>query len=187
MALALGPARAPRLVLAGGIGGPDVLASAGGGARVIVRLAKRERFGRGRLLHRWFGFARRTGLDRALLGVAIEAEAAALARHGLSAALIHERMLQSLRTGNGPAMRGIVADARLLTLPWDVDPEALAVEATVLHGEEDPVVPADHARWYAARLPRARLALRPDDRHLSLCFASVPEVRRIAMEVGAAG
>jgi pimeloyl-ACP methyl ester carboxylesterase len=183
-ALALGPARAPRLVLAGGIGGPDVLGGAGGGAVTIVRLSGRGRFGRGRLLRRWFGLARRTGLDRALLGAAIGAESEALARHGLRASLVHERMLRSLREGSGPAMRGIAADARLLTRPWDVDPGALEAGALVVHGADDAVVPVAHARWWAARLPRARLEVLPGERHLSACFASVPTVERIAREVG---
>ena len=179
-AVALGR-RAIRLVLLAGVGGPDVLRRAGGGAEVIVRLAGRE-LGRGGLLRRWFRFARRSGLDRTLLGLGIASEAGPLARHGLSPAAVHERMLQSLRCGSEPSLPGPEADARLLTRPWDLDPAPLTADTLVRHGGDDPVVPVDHARWYADRLPGARLELVPGEHHLSLCFASVPLVERLARE-----
>ena len=181
-ALALGPERAPRLVLIGGVGGPDVLTAAGGGAEVIVRFARRG-FGRGLLLRPWFRFARRTGLDRTLLGLGVAAEAGPLARHGHGMVLVHERLLQSLRAGSGAALPGPTADAFLLTRPWDIDPGALAAEALVLHGTDDPVVPPDHAAWYGERLPRSRVEFLPGEHHLSACFANVPTIQRIAREL----
>jgi pimeloyl-ACP methyl ester carboxylesterase len=180
-ALALG-SRVPRLVLVAGVGGPDVLLRTRGAADVIVRLAA-ERWGRGRLLHGWFRLARRTGLDRTLLGLAVASELRSLARHGLTGTFVHERLLQSLRTGNDRWLRGVAADARLLTRPWDVDPAALQTDTLVLHGTDDPAVPVEHAHWYAARLPRARLEIVPGERHLSLCFASTDAIQRIVQEL----
>jgi pimeloyl-ACP methyl ester carboxylesterase len=183
-ALALGP-RVPKLVLVAGVGGPDVLTRTRGTADVIVRLAA-ERWGAGRILHGWFRMARRTGLDRTLLGLAVTSELRSLARHGLSGSFVHERLLQSLRTGNDRWLRGVAADARLLTRPWDVDPAALQTDTLVLHGTDDPAVPVEHAHWYAARLPRARLEILPGERHLSLCFASTDTIQRIVQELAAA-
>jgi pimeloyl-ACP methyl ester carboxylesterase len=180
-AAALGP-RALRLVLVAGVGGPEVLMRAGGAAEVIVRLAG-EGWGGGRLLRNGFRLARSTGLDRTLLGTAVRDEAASLARHGLSAAFVHERLLQSMRMGNGRLMRGAVADARLLTRPWDVDPGTLATETLVLHGDDDPAVPVEHAAWYAGRMPRARVEIVPGERHLSLCFGSTDRVQHLAREL----
>lgn len=177
-ATALGP-RALRLVLVAGVGGPEVLMRAGGAAEIIVRLAA-EGWGRGRLLRGGFRLARSTGIDRTLLGVAVRGEAASLARHGLAPAFVHERLLQSLRAGNGRRLPGVMADARLLTRPWDVDPGAVGAEALVLHGTDDPAVPVEHAAWYAARMPGARVEIRPGERHLSLCFSSTDAVQRIA-------
>ena len=181
-AQALGP-RALRLVLVAGVGGPEVLLRAGGAAEVIVRLAG-EGWSRGRLLRNGFRLARSTGLDRTLLGAAVRDEAASLARHGLSAAFVHERLLQSMRVGSGRRMRGAVADARLLTRAWDVDPgDDLAAETLVLHGDDDPAVPVEHAAWYAARMPRARVEIVPGERHLSLCFGSTDRVQRLARDL----
>ncbi len=179
-ALALGP-RVARLVLVAGIGGPDVLLGAGGTARVIVRLAGQE-LGGGRLLHGWFRLARWSGLDRTLLGIAISTEFGPLARLGIETATVHERLLQSMRTGSDHWLRGVVADARLLTRPWDLDLAGLAPRTFVMHGTADPAVPAAHARWYAAHLPEPQVELLPGERHLSLCFASVGNVERIARE-----
>lgn len=183
-ALALGP-RVARLVLVAGIAGPEVLHSAGGTADVIVRLAA-EAGGRGRVLHRWLSFARRVGLDRTLLGAAIATEAEALARHGVEAATVHERLLQSLRTGNDRSMGGVVGDARLLTSPWDVDPGRLAPGTLVLHGTADPAVPPRHAAWYASRLPEPQVSLLEGERHLSVCFAAIGTVERVAREAALA-
>jgi pimeloyl-ACP methyl ester carboxylesterase len=178
-ALALGP-RVAKLVLAAGIGGPEVLLGAGGAARVIVRLAGRALAGR--LLHGWFRLARRTGLDRTLLGIAISTEFASLARLGIETATVHERLLQSLRAGSDRWLRGVLADARLLTRPWDLDLSRLASGTVVIHGTADPAVPAAHAEWYAAHLPAPEIEMVRGQRHLSLCFASVATVERIARE-----
>lgn len=180
---ALGP-RVLRLVLIAGVAGPDVLLRTRGTADIIVRLAA-ERWGRGRLLHGWFRLARRTGLDRTLLGLAVTSELRSLARHGLSGPFVHERLLQSLRAGNDRWLRGVMADALVLTRPWDVDPAEVAADALVLHGTADPAVPVEHAYWYAARLPRARVEISPGERHLSLCFASTDMVQRIVQELAA--
>ncbi len=178
-ALALGP-RAAKLILAAGIAGPEVLLQAGGAARVIVRLAGQALAGR--CLHGWFRFVRWSGLDRTLLGIAISTEYASLARLGIETATVHERLLQSLRTGSDHWLRGLVADARLLTRPWDLDLASLAPGTLVIHGTADPAVPAAHAEWYAAHLPAAQIELVTGQRHLSLCFGSVATIERIARE-----
>ena len=169
-------ARARHLLIIGGVAAPPVLSRAGGKAGYLLRLGRAGGLG-GRMRRHALRTARFLGGDRALVGLTVAAERPAIAALGFDPDVIHERLLQSLRTGSGWGVAGPLADGRLLSRPWDVDPSGVSTPATVIHGEADPVVPAAHGRWLASVLPRAELRLMPDAMHLTACFASADLVQ----------
>lgn len=184
IASVLGP-RARRVVLAGGVAGPEVLETAGGAA-LVLSLLGRHGSRTGRFLHQLMKLALAARLDRQFLALAVGSEREALERLGASPDLVGLRLLQSLRAGSRrQKLRGALADARLVAQPWDFRPEEVACEVHVLHGAEDPVVPPVHAHWYAAHLPRAQLELVPGELHLSMCLRSVARIQRAVEELGA--
>ena len=154
VAAALG-SRARRVILAGGIGGPEVLETAGGTALVLSMLGRRGSR-TGRLVHRLLSFARATRLDRRLMAMVVAGEREALERQGLSTDVLHARLLQSFRTGNRRGLRGALADARLVAQPWDF---------SVSRGDERGRAAARRRRSGGAARPRPLVcrasALRP--------------------------
>ena len=174
-AMALG-ARARRLILIGGVGAPALLEQAGGKADYLLRLGRAHGLG-GRMRRQALRSARFLGGDRAFVGLIVAAERSGIAEMGFDPDLLHERMLQSLRTGSGWSVAGPLADGRLLSQAWDIDPSLVATPATVVHGLADPVVPAAHGRWFASMLPRSELRLLPHAMHLTSCFASIDLVQ----------
>lgn len=181
VAAALG-ARAKRVILAGGIAGPEVLETAGGTALVLSMLGRRGSR-TGRFLHRLLNFARATRLDRRLLAMVVAGEREALERQGLATEVLHARLLQSFRAGNRRGLRGALADARLVAQPWDFAVGEVTTEVELLHGADDPVVPPAHAHWYAAHLPCARLSMTPGELHLSMCFRSAARIQESCREL----
>lgn len=179
-------ARVRRVILAGGIAGPEVLETAGGTA-LVLSLLGRHGSRAGKLLHQLMRVARATRLDRRLVAVAIGAERRALERLGVSPEVMQARLLQSMRAGSRRNLRGALADAQLVARPWDFVPGDVATEVDVLHGAADGVVPPVHAHWYAAHLPRARLELVPGELHISLCFRSAAHIQRAVEELATAG
>jgi pimeloyl-ACP methyl ester carboxylesterase len=175
VASALGP-RVKRVVLAGGIAGPEVLETAGGTAMLLSVLG-RPGSRAGRVLRQLMRLALAARLDRRLLARAIGSERAALERLGVLPHEMQARLLHSLRTGSRRDLRGVIADARLVAQPWDFRPADLDVEVDILHGTDDAVVPPTHAHWYAAHLPRAHLELVPGELHISLCFRSAAHIQ----------
>ena len=183
VAAALGN-RARRVILAGGIAGPEVLETAGGTALVLSMLGRRGSR-TGRLVHRLLSFARATRLDRRLMAMVVAGEREALERQGLSTEVLHARLLQSFRAGNRRGLRGALADARLVAQPWDFSVSEVRSEVELLHGADDQVVPPAHAHWYAAHLPFARLAMTPGELHLSMCFRSAGRIQESCRELTA--
>jgi pimeloyl-ACP methyl ester carboxylesterase len=176
--------RARRVILAGGIAGPEVLETAGGTALVLSMLG-RHGSRTGRFVHRLLKIARATRLDRRLMALVVAGEREALERQGLSTEVLHARLLQSFRTGNRRGLRGALADARLVAQPWDFPVADVRTDVELLHGANDQVVPPAHAHWYAAHLPRARLAMAPDELHLSMCFRSAARIQESCRELTA--
>ncbi|MFO1036788.1 MAG: alpha/beta hydrolase [Geminicoccaceae bacterium] len=183
LAAALGEARVPRVVLAGGIAGHEVVET-GGGTALVLGLLGRGGTPTSRLLRRLLRFALITGVDNALLRAIVSSEREALERLGLSPDVLRRRLLQSMRTGSRGRLEGALADARLLSRPWDFDLGRVRSEVLVLHGAEDPVVPPSHAHWYKAHLRRARVEIVPGELHLSLCFRSARVMVDTAGAVG---
>lgn len=58
-------------------------------------------------------------------------------------------------TRNG--MAGFVQDDLAAMAPWGFDLGGLAVPVRIVHGADDRMIPAAHARWLAARIPGAVL------------------------------
>ena len=183
VAAALGN-RAKRVILAGGIAGPEVLETAGGTALVLSMIGRRGSR-TGRLVHRLLNLARTTRLDRRLMAMVVAGEREALERQGLATDVLHARLLQSFRAGNRRGMRGALADARLVAQPWDFSVSDVQTEVELLHGTDDQVVPPAHAHWYAAHLPCARLAMTPGELHLSMCFRSAGRIQESCRELAA--
>lgn len=176
--------RVRRLIIAGGIAGPEMLETGGGTALALSLLGRGSRAGR--LLHRLLRMALVTRLDRRLLSLVVASERSALERQGLQTDLLHARLLQSVRAGNRRGLRGAMADARLVSQPWDFTCDDIDVDVQILHGADDPVVPPTHAHWYAAHLPKARLEILPGELHLSLCFKSARVIQRAVRELAGA-
>ncbi len=184
VAAALGP-RVRRVILAGGIAGPEVIETAGGTALALSMIGRRGSR-TGRVLHRLLRIARATRLDRRFLARIVASEREPLERQGLSLEVVHARLLQSFRAGNRRGLRGALADARLVAQPWDFKVADLQAEVLILHGTDDSVVPPAHAHWYAAHLPCARLEMAPGELHLSMCFRSAARIQEACRELTAA-
>ncbi|MFI5314332.1 MAG: alpha/beta fold hydrolase [Myxococcota bacterium] len=64
------------------------------------------------------------------------------------------------------AARAAAQDFALFARPWRFQLEDIAVPVHVWHGDVDVNVPVTHARWYADRIPNAKLHLCPGEGHL---------------------
>ena len=170
VAAALGP-RVQRVILAGGIAGPEVLETAGGTALVLSLLGPARQpdrpdaapAGEPRPGHPTGPPADGDGRGQRARGAGAAGPVAGRAACPPAA---------SFRAGNRRGLRGALADARLVAQPWDFSVADVVAEVELLHGADDPVVPPAHAHWYAAHLPRARLHMVPGELHLSMCFRS---------------
>ncbi|WP_242904863.1 alpha/beta fold hydrolase [Actinomadura terrae] len=90
----------------------------------------------------------------------------------------------------GPAVErgpgGLVDDDLAYVAPWGFDPSEVAVPVLLLHGEQDRIAPAAHARWLARRCPAATARLVPDDGHISVLRSAVPALEWLHARAGAA-
>ncbi|TDD33751.1 alpha/beta fold hydrolase [Actinomadura sp. KC06] len=72
----------------------------------------------------------------------------------------------------GPAVEngtgGLVDDDLAYVAPWGFAPSRITAPLLVLHGEQDRIVPASHARWLARHCSSADLRLSADDGHISI-------------------
>jgi pimeloyl-ACP methyl ester carboxylesterase len=72
----------------------------------------------------------------------------------------------------GAGTPGLVDDEVAFVTPWGFDPAAVETPTLLIHGGEDPVVPASHSRWLAARCPGAELRVTSGDGHVSVLDAA---------------
>jgi len=63
---------------------------------------------------------------------------------------------------------GITDDDLALVSPWGFEVSSIAAPTLILHGGDDRVAPAAHARSLHARIAGSQLWLRPDDGHLAV-------------------
>ncbi|WP_145807110.1 alpha/beta fold hydrolase [Kribbella amoyensis] len=77
-----------------------------------------------------------------------------------------------LGTVVGPALDagpyGQIDDDVSYVLPWGCDPAGITAPVMLLHGAQDRIIPPGHAEWLAANLGTAKLALHPDEGHISI-------------------
>lgn len=66
----------------------------------------------------------------------------------------------------GPAP--LIEDDLAGVAPWGFDPAAIAVPTLLVHGTDDAMIPAAHARWLATRIPAAELRLADAQGHVSV-------------------
>lgn len=62
---------------------------------------------------------------------------------------------------------GFVRDVLAVLAPWSVPLADVRAPAFLWYGGQDPLVPVDHGRWLADRLPGASLVVRDDDADLA--------------------
>ncbi len=63
---------------------------------------------------------------------------------------------------------GLIDDDVAFAAPWGFDLGDIDVPVLLVQGEGDRIVPASHASWLLARIPRASLWMRLDDGHISV-------------------
>jgi len=68
--------------------------------------------------------------------------------------------------GAGPD--GLIDDDVAFAAPWGFDLAGIVAPVLLVQGEGDRVVPAKHASWLVAHIPRASLWMRLDDGHVSV-------------------
>ncbi|MCX6466078.1 MAG: alpha/beta hydrolase [Pseudonocardiales bacterium] len=139
----------------------------------------------------WYGTENRAGLDalrglpaaqaRAALagmfgplvaGTPREARAGLVTDPGADAALLADadlagRLDAMLDVAFAQGATGLADDVAGYGLaPWGVDPAGVRAEVLLGYGGADALVPAEHGRWWAARLPAATLDVVPGVAHL---------------------
>ncbi len=63
---------------------------------------------------------------------------------------------------------GWLDDDLALVADWGVELTAIRVPVTIWHGDDDRMVPFDHGRWLAGRVPAAAARLLAGEGHLSI-------------------
>ncbi|MBT2208826.1 alpha/beta fold hydrolase [Actinomadura sp. NEAU-AAG7] len=81
---------------------------------------------------------------------------------------------------------GLIDDDLAYVAPWGFDPSGITVPVLLLHGDQDRIVPAAHARWLARRCPTATARLSPDDGHISVLRSAAPALEWLHSLAGAA-
>ncbi len=169
-------ARVRACVLAAGVAGPDAVETAGGAVRLFRRRPQALR----RLLRMAAPALRDERVARTFLALATR-----LAHERFASAAERRRVVRALSSSVAEAVRtgpaGALADIDLIGRPWDVDPGELRVPCLVLHGTDDPVVPAAHAEWYGTHLPQGRVELVAARGHIAFL---VGQARRIVAALG---
>jgi pimeloyl-ACP methyl ester carboxylesterase len=103
-----------------------------------------------------------TGAARRGLGGVADADAAALAGDGVA-----DRLDAMLDDATARGTTGMVTDLAGYTLrPWGFDPADVRAPVLLGYGADDALVPPEHGRWWAARLPAATLDVVPGVGHL---------------------
>ena len=79
-----------------------------------------------------------------------------------------DRMAAEMRRALAHGFDGWVDDDLAFTQPWGFELASIARPVTVWQGELDLMVPFEHGRWLARRVPGARSVMVPGHGHISL-------------------
>jgi pimeloyl-ACP methyl ester carboxylesterase len=87
-----------------------------------------------------------------------------------------EHLLVSTRRALEPGVAGWRDDDLAFVRPWGFEPAEVAVPVLLWQGEQDLMVPPDHARWLAPRLPDVEAHVDPAEGHLSIWERRLGEI-----------
>jgi pimeloyl-ACP methyl ester carboxylesterase len=82
----------------------------------------------------------------------------------------------SIDGGLAPGIDGWRDDDLAFLRPWGFDLAAIGVPTLLWHGGEDKMVPVEHGRWLAARIPGVEAHLSEPDGHLSIAVSRLGEI-----------
>ena len=124
------------------------------------------------LLEEWRTTILAAGPDEVLAG--LESVVSEVDREVLSgdmAAYFHDCDRIALVDG----VEGWVGDDLAFTQPWGFELDDVRVPVLLWQGRQDLMVPFEHGRWLAERLPKVEARLVPEEGHLTLIERRVPE------------
>jgi pimeloyl-ACP methyl ester carboxylesterase len=158
-----------RVTLAGlvsGTGPPEIpgfRAGLGGIDRISLTLASRAR----PLALALWGAVRRMALGRPdRFAAQFEKELSEADRAVLADPAIREALLRAVREGLRPGAAGVVEDYAVEARAWGFALDEIRVPVRIWHGDADHVVPLEHSRYLAARIPTARLTVMEGAGHI---------------------
>jgi pimeloyl-ACP methyl ester carboxylesterase len=93
---------------------------------------------------------------------------------------------RTMKRGLAKRVDGWRDDDVAFTEPWGFAVEDIRIPVLLWQGVHDLMVPPDHGRWLAARIPGVEAHISNDDGHLTLIRARVPEVHAWLLERAAA-
>lgn len=112
------------------------------------------------------------GIVEAVRAAAAPAVDRRVLAEGDNAALLNRTIADAMQRGARGARRDLV----LYTHDWQVPFEQITLPIRIWHGTDDGTVPIEHARWYAANLPNARLTELPGAGHFSVPLRHGPAI-----------
>lgn len=89
-------------------------------------------------------------------------------------AFMHRSIVESL----GNSAYGLVDDDIAFTRPWGFDVAEIRVPIQVWQGNQDLMVPFNHGKWLAARIPGADAHLVPEFGHMTPLARHLPEIHQ---------
>ncbi|MEX1080794.1 MAG: alpha/beta hydrolase [Halofilum sp. (in: g-proteobacteria)] len=134
-------------------------------ARASVYLARRHPCLQAALFHALAALLRRA--PAVVLRLMLAGEAAA-DRAVLAEPALRDTLLGGMRGAVRQGARPAIAELRAYAARWPFTLADVSVDVVLWHGEDDPVVPPQHAHTMAGELPRASCRLLPGEAHFSL-------------------
>lgn len=85
---------------------------------------------------------------------------------------VRERLSEMVRDAFRQGTGGLAADTLAFSVrDWGFDPAQIRARTLILTGAEDPVLSADHARWYGERIPGSTVEVVPEVGQLAIVTA----------------
>jgi len=89
-----------------------------------------------------------------------------------------EYFVASLERAIRPGVAGWRDDDLAFTCPWSFEISAIRVPVLLWQGVHDLMVPADHGRWLAERIPGVEPHISDEDGHLTIFERRMPEIHQ---------